>query len=177
MNYISLCNAPKILSFYHSFSFHPDPPKFEKDIKDQKVEVGEQLKIKIPYSGSGPFDVKLKKDNRDVPESNRIKITPFDDYLILVIKGNYYSLYIKQNNVIRKRYRWAESVNTCRLMCICEVLCPFFIFIKVWISSSLKPKFIFFCESLSCINQEYVIFCWWMKDIRILLYSQHPYSS
>ncbi|XP_052707844.1 twitchin-like isoform X13 [Crassostrea angulata] len=63
-----------------------NPPKFEKDIKDQKVEVGEQLKIKIPYSGSGPFDVKLKKDNRDVPESNRIKITPFDDYLILVIK-------------------------------------------------------------------------------------------
>lgn len=91
MNYFLLYNAQKFLFIYHSFSFPPDPPKFEKDIKDQKVEVGEQLKIKIPYSGSGPFDVKLKKDNRDVPESNRIKITPFDDYLILVIKGNYYS--------------------------------------------------------------------------------------
>lgn len=96
MNYVSLYNAQKILTFHHSFSLLPDPPKFEKDIKDQKVEVGEQLKIKIPYSGSGPFDVKLKKDNRDVPESNRIKITPFDDYLILVIKGNYYFLNIKQ---------------------------------------------------------------------------------
>lgn len=105
MNYVLLYNAQKFLFIYHSFSFPPDPPKFEKDIKDQKVEVGEQLKIKIPYSGSGPFDVKLKKDNRDVPESNRIKITPFDDYLILVIKGSYYSLYLKQYNVIRKRYR------------------------------------------------------------------------
>lgn len=105
MNYVLLYIAQKFLFIYHSFSLPPDPPKFEKDIKDQKVEVGEQLKIKIPYSGSGPFDVKLKKDNRDVPESNRIKITPFDDYLILVIKGSYYSLYLKQYNVIRKRYR------------------------------------------------------------------------
>lgn len=67
--------------------------------------MGEQLKIKIPYSGSGPFDIKLKKDNHDVPESGHIKITPFDDYMILVIKGNYYFLYIKQCNITRKRYR------------------------------------------------------------------------
>lgn len=72
----------KLFSFHHSFSLPPDPPKFKKDTKDQKVEVGEQLKIKIPYSGSGPFDVKLTKDNHDVPESGRIQITPFDDYMI-----------------------------------------------------------------------------------------------
>lgn len=70
-----------------SFSFS-DPPKFGKDIKDQNVELGEQLKIKIPYTGTGPFDVKLKKDNQDVPESDKVKITPFDDYIILMIKGN-----------------------------------------------------------------------------------------
>ncbi|XP_061166987.1 twitchin-like isoform X9 [Saccostrea echinata] len=63
-----------------------NPPKFDRDIKDQNVELGEQLKIKIPYSGTGPFDIKLKKDNREVKESDRVKITPFDDYLILIIK-------------------------------------------------------------------------------------------
>lgn len=52
------------------------------------MELGEQLKIKIPYSGTGPFDVKLRKDNHDVPESDRVKMTPFDDYMILIIKGN-----------------------------------------------------------------------------------------
>ncbi|KAK3103159.1 hypothetical protein FSP39_016894 [Pinctada imbricata] len=72
------------------------PPKIEKEIKDQQVQVGEVLKLKIPVSGTGPFEVKVKKDNRDLPESDRFKVTPFDDYVVLNLKdctlddtGNY----------------------------------------------------------------------------------------
>ena len=63
------------------------PPKIDKEIKDQQVEVGEQLKLKIPISGTGPFEVKVKKDNRELPESDRFKVTPFDDYVVMVLKG------------------------------------------------------------------------------------------
>ncbi|XP_071104533.1 twitchin-like isoform X3 [Haliotis cracherodii] len=64
------------------------PPRLEKDIRDQKVEKGEQFKIKIPFSGTGPFDVKIKRDNKDVPESDRIKISVFDEYMTLIIKDS-----------------------------------------------------------------------------------------
>lgn len=73
------------------------PPKVDKNIKDQTVEVGDQFKIKIPYSGTGPIDVKLKKNNHDVPESGRVKITPFDDYAVIVIKGNFIKYMLQQS--------------------------------------------------------------------------------
>lgn len=63
------------------------PPKVEKDIRDQKVDKGDQFKIKIPFSGSGPFEFKVKRNGRELSEGDRIKISPFDDYLTLVIKG------------------------------------------------------------------------------------------
>ena len=63
------------------------PPKLEKDIRDQKVEKGDQFKIKIPFSGSGPFDFKVKSNGRDLREGERIKISLFDDYLTLIVKG------------------------------------------------------------------------------------------
>ena len=69
------------------FCFLSAPPKIDKEIKDQQVEVGEQLKLKIPISGTGPFEVKVKKDNRELPESDRFKVTPFDDYVVMVLKG------------------------------------------------------------------------------------------
>ena len=45
------------------------------------------LKLKIPFSGTGPFDFTLKKGNRRVPESDRVKVIPYDDYVIVQIKG------------------------------------------------------------------------------------------
>jgi serine/threonine protein kinase/predicted RNA-binding protein with TRAM domain len=63
------------------------PPQVEKELREQQVEQGETLKLKIPFSGTGPFSFKLKKDNREVPSGdNRVKIIPFDDYVILQIK-------------------------------------------------------------------------------------------
>ena len=58
-----------------------------RDISDQSVEKGEMLKVKIPFSGTGPFDFKLMKGKREIPSNNRIKFTPFDDYVILQIRG------------------------------------------------------------------------------------------
>ncbi|XP_041366543.1 twitchin-like isoform X3 [Gigantopelta aegis] len=62
------------------------PPKLEKDIKDQQVQKGDQFKIKIPFSGTGPFEFKVKKNNKDLLENDRIKISTFDDYVTLIIK-------------------------------------------------------------------------------------------
>ncbi|CAL1540886.1 unnamed protein product, partial [Lymnaea stagnalis] len=62
------------------------PPRLDKDLKDQKVTAGEQFKVKLPFSGSGPFEVKVKKDGKELQESDRIKISPFDDFVTFVIK-------------------------------------------------------------------------------------------
>ncbi|CAH1785273.1 unnamed protein product [Owenia fusiformis] len=62
------------------------PPKIGKELGAQKVNEGDQFKLKVPFSGKGPFSVKLKKGNRDVPENDRIKITPFDDYVLVQLK-------------------------------------------------------------------------------------------
>lgn len=66
------------------------PPRLEKELKDQKVSAGDQLKIKLPFSGTGPFEFKVKKDGKELPEGGRVKISPFDDYVTFVIKGNHF---------------------------------------------------------------------------------------
>ena len=52
---------------------------------------GEPFKVKIPLSGDGPFDVVVKKNNKELPvtESSRMKISPFDDFCTIQLKGNY----------------------------------------------------------------------------------------
>ncbi|KAK3703484.1 hypothetical protein RRG08_024788 [Elysia crispata] len=62
------------------------PPRLEKELRDQKVDAGDQFKVKLPFSGTGPFDIKVKKDGKEVKESNRVKISPFDDFVTFVIK-------------------------------------------------------------------------------------------
>jgi hypothetical protein len=57
-------------------------------MKDQSVELGEMLKVKIPFSGSGPMDFVLKKNGRAVPANDRVKLVQFDDYVVLQIKGS-----------------------------------------------------------------------------------------
>lgn len=57
----------------------------------------DQFKIKIPFSGSGPLEVKIKKDGKDLVEDDRLKISVFDDYVVLMIKGK--SVYLKSAKV------------------------------------------------------------------------------
>ena len=72
---------------YHLCYLLSVPPKLEKDIKDQQVQKGDQFKIKIPFSGTGPFEFKVKKNNKDLTENDRVKISTFDDYVTIIIKG------------------------------------------------------------------------------------------
>ena len=63
------------------------PPQVDKDIRPQSVDKGDTMKLKIPFSGTGPFDFKLRKDGKEVPLSDRVKLIPMDDYVIVQIKG------------------------------------------------------------------------------------------
>ena len=63
------------------------PPRMDKEIRDQKVDKGEQFKIKVPFSGTGPFEFKVKANGKELKDGDRIKISPFDDYVTLAIKG------------------------------------------------------------------------------------------
>jgi len=59
----------------------------ESEQREHSVEKGETLKVKIPFAGTGPFSFKLKKGSREIPDSDRVKLIPFEDYVILQIKG------------------------------------------------------------------------------------------
>jgi len=63
----------------------------EPEQREHAVDKGETLKVKIPFSGTGPFSFKLKKGNREIPDNDRVKLIPFEDYVILQIKGWYAS--------------------------------------------------------------------------------------
>ena len=61
------------------------PPTFDRDLRDQEVDKGELLKLKIPFTGSGPISAKLRKAGLEVPDNSRVKVTAFDDYVIVQI--------------------------------------------------------------------------------------------
>ena len=76
------------------------PPTIDTHIKDQKLEVGEPFKIKIPIGGDGPFEVKVKKNNKEVPEDGRVKVSVFDDFATIAIRGEWLILLIHCISVI-----------------------------------------------------------------------------
>lgn len=62
------------------------PPRIERMPGDLYLPEGDNNKIKIYYSGDQPMEVTLSKDGRKVDQSDHIKYTIFDDYLIIFIK-------------------------------------------------------------------------------------------
>ncbi|XP_052800015.1 twitchin-like isoform X4 [Mya arenaria] len=62
------------------------PPRIDKDVRDQNLQAGEPWKLKLPLSGDGPFEVKVKKDNKDVPESDNFRIQVYDDFCTISLK-------------------------------------------------------------------------------------------
>lgn len=46
----------------------------------------DNAKIKIYFSGTGPFDVTLLKNDKEVTEDSHFKFTVFDDYVIIFIR-------------------------------------------------------------------------------------------
>lgn len=62
------------------------PPRLGKPIKDQKVDEGDSLKVKVPFEGTGPFNFKLRKNGKEIPESDHVKFQSFDDYVVFHLK-------------------------------------------------------------------------------------------
>ena len=58
--------------------------------EDQRVPLGETLKVKIPISGKGPFTFKIKKNDEPLADSDHVRVQEFDDYIVVTIPGLYY---------------------------------------------------------------------------------------
>ncbi|CAF0741448.1 unnamed protein product, partial [Didymodactylos carnosus] len=61
------------------------PPKLDREPGDQKVNLGETLKVKIPINGKGPYTFKVKKDDQSLPDDKRVRVQEFDDYIVVTI--------------------------------------------------------------------------------------------
>ncbi|CAF0817484.1 unnamed protein product, partial [Didymodactylos carnosus] len=62
------------------------PPKLDREPGDQKVKLGDTLKVKIPINGKGPYTFKVKKDDQTIPDSDkRVRVQEFDDYIVMTI--------------------------------------------------------------------------------------------
>lgn len=66
------------------------PPKLPREPEDQRVPLGETLKVKIPINGKGPFTFKVKKNDEPLADSDRVRIQEFDDFIVVTIPGLYY---------------------------------------------------------------------------------------
>lgn len=63
------------------------PPRIDRMPGDLYLPEGDNTKIKIYYSGDQPIEITLTKNGQKVDDSDHIKYTTFDDYLIIFIKG------------------------------------------------------------------------------------------
>lgn len=63
------------------------PPKLMREPDEQRVQLGDTLKVKIPISGKGPFNFKVKKGDQPLTDNDRLKIQEFDDYILLTLSG------------------------------------------------------------------------------------------
>ncbi|CAF4536552.1 unnamed protein product [Rotaria sp. Silwood1] len=61
------------------------PPKLQREPEEQRVPLGDTLKVKIPISGRGPFTFKVKKDDEALPDHGRVRIHEYDDFIVVTI--------------------------------------------------------------------------------------------
>jgi hypothetical protein len=66
------------------------PPKLPREPEDQRIPLGDTLKVKIPINGKGPFTFKLKKDDQPLADSDRVRIQEYDDCIVVTIPGLYF---------------------------------------------------------------------------------------
>lgn len=50
------------------------------------VPEGDNTKIKVFYGGDQPIEVSLAKGDKDIPASDHVRYTVFDDYIIILMK-------------------------------------------------------------------------------------------
>ncbi|CAF1068172.1 unnamed protein product, partial [Rotaria sordida] len=61
------------------------PPKLPREPEDQRVPLGDTLKVKIPISGKGPYTFKIKKDDTTLPDNDHVRVQEFDDFIVVTI--------------------------------------------------------------------------------------------
>ena len=66
------------------------PPRVLEDVPDKTVEEGDLVKFKVPYIAKGNISLNLRKDGRDVPETNNIKLMDLDGVASVQLKGNHF---------------------------------------------------------------------------------------
>ena len=82
-----LMNSLNQLTF---FRYCLAPPRLTREPDDQRVPLGETLKVKIPISGKGPFNFKVKRNDQLLDNSDRVRIQEYDDYIVVTIPGVYF---------------------------------------------------------------------------------------
>jgi hypothetical protein len=70
------------------------PPKLLREPEEQRVQLGDTLKVKIPINGKGPFTFKVKKDDQPLSDSDRVRVQEFDDFIVVTIPSLYFLLTI-----------------------------------------------------------------------------------
>lgn len=62
-------------------------PRILGDVPDRTAEEGEFVKFKVPYSAKGTIALRLRKDGREVPEGNGVKLLELDGVASVQFKG------------------------------------------------------------------------------------------
>jgi hypothetical protein len=70
------------------------PPKLTREPEEQRILLGDTLKVKIPISGKGPYTFKVKKDDQPLADSDRVRVQEYDDFIVVTIPGLYFSYFI-----------------------------------------------------------------------------------
>lgn len=100
------CEAVNSLGFIHTTAHIKVgiPPKIINMPEDVYLAESDNTKIKIYYSGDQPMEIKLHKDHVPIDESDHIKYSIFDEYIIIFIKdivkddGGSYTVNLKNDS-------------------------------------------------------------------------------
>ncbi|KAL1129846.1 hypothetical protein AAG570_012790 [Ranatra chinensis] len=80
------------------------PPRIDRFPSTLYLPIGDNTKIKAFYAGDQPVEAFLERDSEEISQSQHIKYTVFDDYIIIFIKevektdGGTYTLTIKNES-------------------------------------------------------------------------------
>lgn len=68
------------------FVFISEAPKIQRCPNEVFFPEDDNGKIKVHFTGTGPFEVQLFKDGLEIEEDDHLKFTVFDDYVIIFFK-------------------------------------------------------------------------------------------
>jgi len=94
------------------------PPKLSREPEEQRVTLGDTLKVKIPISGKGPYSFKVKKDDQSLPDSDRVRVQEFDDYILVTIPD------VERDDAGKYSINVANDSGSCNVPLKVKVIAP-----------------------------------------------------